>query len=234
MIFYCCEAYLKEHEDRIDDYAITKDDCAFVFRTGPFDGADVVMREKWKLVGQCLARVCSKRCSWSKLEVRAASPSVCKMTQVAEEAIVYWLFVSEGNGWVHGFLGEEYNSDSESDDQKTFSETTSAGNTNGKKKNGQHKTVKYLYHYRQLCGLITKHRENSVISEQWDNAWMTFASEELELKKNREGVKKRKLKDVLPKFKDVLGVGKTAADSYSSYGLVIDESILLCTQKEEV
>jgi hypothetical protein len=69
--------------------------------------------------------------------------------------------------------------------------------------------------------LVKKKRENKEISEAWDNAWMAFAIEELESKKEKKNEKKRKIKDVLPKFEDVLGVGDdTAISSYSSYELV--------------
>jgi hypothetical protein len=40
--------------------------------------------------------------------------------------------------------------------------------------------------------LVKKKRENKEISEAWDNAWMAFAIEELESKKEKKKAKKRK------------------------------------------
>jgi hypothetical protein len=65
---------------------------------------------------------------------------------------------------------------------------------------------------------------------------MTFAEEELENKKNKKKTRKRKVKDVLPKFEDVLGVGSAVVESASAYELVISDSTSfeLCTQSQWV
>lgn len=168
---------------------ITKHDCAMVFRAVPYDGADDTIREKWKLVGQCLSRMCSKRCSWSKLEVRAAAANVCQFTTVAEEAIIYWIFVTEGNGWLNEVQGVVLENDSDEEDG-TIGGTTNV--STGRKKCGQHKTVSHLEHWRQLFGLVKTRRENRGISESWDNAWMTFAEEDLENKKNKKKLERER------------------------------------------
>jgi hypothetical protein len=224
-------AYLKKYIISVENFAITTRDCSMVFRTVPYDGADEALREKWKLVGQCLSRVCSKRCSWSKLEVRAAAANVCNFTTVAEEAIVYWIFVTEGEGWLKEAKGVQGNDADE--EEGTVSGMT---NTSSRKKCGQHKTATHLEHWRQLFCLVKTKRDNRSISESWDNAWMTFAAEELEYKKTKKMTRKRRVKDVLPKFEDVLGVGSAAIESSSAYELVISDATSLgfCTQKASV
>jgi hypothetical protein len=73
------------------------------------------------------------------------------------------------------------------------SETDGDINTSAmRKKNGQHKTVTYFPHWRQLFGLVKNKRENREISEAWDNAWMAFAVEELESKKEKKNAQKEK------------------------------------------
>jgi hypothetical protein len=152
--------------------------------------------------------------------VRAAAPNVCTFTTIAEEAIIYWIFVSEGEDWIQEFKDKKKNILKPEDDEDN--NTDGDINTNAsRKKNGRHKTVTYFPHWRQLFGLVKKKRENREISEAWDNAWMAFAIEELESKKEKKNEKKRKIKDVLPKFEDVLGVGDdTAISSYSSHELI--------------
>jgi hypothetical protein len=203
------------------------DDCAHVFRKVPYNGEEnEVVREKWRLTGQCLSRVCSKRCTWSDLEVRANAPNVCDYTTGAEEAIVLWLFVSEGEDWLLEFNKKN----GQGKDHENDAETTS---TSHRKKNGQHKTLSFLKHWWQLKTLVKARRLNRDISEKWDEAWKLFACEELELKKNKKGVRKRSIRDVLPTFEDVLGVGESEGD-YTS-GLEIDEDLdLFVTQKSDV
>jgi hypothetical protein len=155
------------------------------------------------------------------VEVRAAAPNVCKFTTVAEEAIVYWIFVSEGEDWIQEFKAKTTKNFLEPDNKEDHNTEGDANTSASRKKNGQHKTVTYLPHWRQLFGLVKTKRENRGISDGWDNAWMAFAIEELECKKEKKCTKKRKIKDVLPKFEDVLGVGdNTAISSYSSYELI--------------
>lgn len=218
--------YLESHKESVEEFAITMEDCAQLFRKVPYNGEDKVVQEKWRLIGQCLSRVCSKRCTWSKVEVRANAPNVCDYTTVAEEAIVYWLFVSEGKDWLSEFnTSKDHSKDHDDDD------TTS---TNQRKKSGQHKTLSYLKHWWQLKSIVKSRRLNRGISEKWDEAWKHFACEELELKKNRKGGRKRSIRDVLPKFEDVLGVGDSLEGIYTSE-LEIDENFaLFCTQTSGV
>jgi hypothetical protein len=90
-----------------------------------------------------------------------------------------------------------------------------------------------LKHWWQLKTLVKARRLNRDISEKWDEAWKLFACEELELKKNKKGVRKRSIRDVLPTFEDVLSVGESEGD-YTS-GLEIDEDLdLFVTQKSDV
>jgi hypothetical protein len=56
-----------------------------VFRRVPYNSEDVVLQEKWCLIGQCLSRVGSKRCTWSDLEVRASAANVCDYTTLVQE-----------------------------------------------------------------------------------------------------------------------------------------------------
>jgi hypothetical protein len=173
------------------------------------------VREKWHLIGQCLSKICSKRCSWSNVEVRAAAANVCNFTTVAEEAIVYWLFVSEGEDWLKEFQRKETQKDSSVGEGEEFSNSGSQ-----RKKCGTHKSIEYLKHWYQLRELVQERRDNREISESWDDAWREFACEEIALKKNKKGTRKRSIKDVLPKFEDVLGVGKPQG-RFSS-GIVLD------------
>jgi hypothetical protein len=179
--------YLEHHSKSIDELAITMDDCAHVFRKVPYDGKNEVVREKWRVIGQCLSRVCSKRCTWSDLEVRANAPNVCDYMTGAEEAVVYWLFVSEGKEWLIEFkrMNGHRNKNVDSDD-------TVATSTSQHKKSGQHKTMSFLKHWWQLKTIVKAHRQKRDISEKWDEAWKLFACEELELKKIREGVGKER------------------------------------------
>jgi hypothetical protein len=193
-----------------------------MFRTVPYNGANKkVIREKWKLVGQRLSRVCSKRCIWLNVQVRAASPNVCKFTTIVKEAIIYWIFVSEGeDSWIQEFKGNKKNylEPEGEEDNKTIDD---ANTSTSRKKYWQHKTVTYLPHWWQCFELVKKKCENREILEAWDNAWMAFAIEELECKKEGKYTKKKKIKDVLPTFEDVLGVGDdTAISSYLSCELV--------------
>jgi hypothetical protein len=91
-----------------------------------------------------------------------------------------------------------------------------------------------LKHWWQLKTLVKARRLNRDISEKWDEAWKLFAYEELELKKKtKKGVRKRSIRDVLPTFEDVLGVGESEGD-YTSW-LEIDEDLdLFVTQKSDV
>jgi hypothetical protein len=43
------------------------------------------------------------------VEVRAAAPNVCTFTTVAEEAIIFWIFVSEGEDWIQEFKAKKKN-----------------------------------------------------------------------------------------------------------------------------
>jgi hypothetical protein len=101
---------------------------------------------------------------------------------VAEEAIVYWLFVSEGEYWLIEFNcknGGINNHDIDAD-------TTS---TAQRKKCGQHKMLSFLKHWWQLKVVVKSRCQNRGISEKWDEAWQIFAGDELELKKKkRKGV----------------------------------------------
>jgi hypothetical protein len=91
---------------------------------------------------------------------------VCDYTTGAEEAVVYWLFVSEGKEWLIEFkrMNGHRNKNVNSDDTVTTS-------TSQHKESGQHKTMSFLKHWW---------------SEKWDEAWKLFACEELELKKKYE------------------------------------------------
>jgi hypothetical protein len=55
------------------------------------------------------------------VEVRAAAPNVCKFTTVAEEAIVYWIFVSEGEDWIKEFKAKKknYSEPEDNEDEET-------------------------------------------------------------------------------------------------------------------
>jgi hypothetical protein len=100
------------------------EDCAHVFRK-----VNEVVREKWLLIGQCLSRVCSKRCTWSDIEVRASASNVCDYTMVAEEAIIYWLFVSKGKEWLHEFEASEGRKKPEEDTDTTSTQRKSVEDT---------------------------------------------------------------------------------------------------------
>jgi hypothetical protein len=217
---------LKHHKDSVKKFVITTDDCAHLFRKIPYESVDLALQEKWRLIGQCLSKVCSKRCTWSDPEVRASAANVCEYTTPAEEAIVYWLFVSEGEDWIREFEGIQGKSTKEVDDADTTSTTQ-------RKRCGKHKTLCYLKHWWQLRGIVKTRRLNRHISGKWDEAWKMFACEELEIKKNKRGNRKRSIKDVLPTFEDVLGVGESEGD-YKS-GLDIEEDLdLFCTQASGV
>jgi hypothetical protein len=218
--------YLESHKESVKEFAITKEDCTHVFRKVPYNKENQVLQEKWRLIGQCLSRVCSKKCTWSDVEVRASAPNVCDYTTVAEEAIVYWLFVSEGEYWLIEFNcknGGVNNHDIDAD-------TTS---TAQRKKCGQHKTLSFLKHWWQLKVVVKSRRQNRGISEKWDEAWQIFAGDELKIKKNKKGGRKRTIRDVLPTFEDVLGIGDSEGD-YTS-GLEIEDDFgLFITQTTDV
>jgi hypothetical protein len=216
---------LAKHEEEIDRFAITKQDCALLFRKVPYDGGDAVVREKWKLIGNCLAKVCTKRCSWSELEIRAMEANVCTYTTNAEEAIVYWLFVSEGNDWVQDFKKKN------SEDVLEEENATEASEKTQRKKCGKHKTLAYLKHWWQLRSLVEARRNNREISQGWDEALKFFAGEELEYKKTKRVRRKRTIKDVLPSFEDVLGVG----EKEGTYGQAVEDDLQqFCTQTSGV
>jgi hypothetical protein len=216
---------LNRHKESVKEFVITTDDCAHLFRKVPYDSADVAVQEKWRLIGQCLSKVCSKRCTWSDLEVRASAANVCEYTTPAEEAIVYWLFVSEGDAWLQEFEGEN--------GKNKVSDDSGTANTTQRKKCGKHKTLCYLKHWWQLRSIVKSRRHSRDISGKWDEAWKVFACEELNLKNNTRVSRKRSIQDVLPKFEDVLGVGESEGD-YTS-GLEIEEDLsLFCTQSSGV
>jgi hypothetical protein len=225
------EEYLKQHKEALSDYRITTTDCAKVFRREKYDGDNnEVLREKWRFIGQCLVRICTKSCSWSNIVVRAAGANVCNYTYVAEEAIVYWLFVSEEEGWFSAFEKKcvlvNGNDMDEVDD--------STGRTQ-RKRCGTHKTQQFLKHWWQLKAVYAARRQNREISKDWDAAWMKFAAEELEMKNNKKHKRKRDHVNVLPKYEDVLGIGETEVIKNGSTGAVLEEETeLLCVQREEV
>jgi hypothetical protein len=197
--------YLTKYKESLDTYAITYDDCMDLFRAVLFDGGDEVTREKWRLVGQCLSRVCSKRCNWSNLEVRAQEAKVCTFTTSAEEAIVLWLIVSEGEDWLK-LVGDGENTGVSDGVETTGSESSA----NQKKKCGQHKTIAFHNHWLHLRCVVKKRRENREISESWDEAWKMFAIEELEMKNSNKRKRKRQPKNVLPTLDDVLKLGESS------------------------
>jgi hypothetical protein len=219
--------YLESHNDSLREFTITKEDCSHVFCKVPYEKDNQVVREKWRLIGQCLSRVCSKRCTWWDLEVRATAANACDYTTVAEEAIVYWLFISEGNDWVHEFNIKNGDGNSPENDADTTS-------TAQRKKCGQHKTLQFLKHWWQLKVVVKSRRLNSGISQKLDEAWRIFAGEELQLKKNKNRGRKRTIQDVLPTFEDVLGIGESEGD-YTSGGLEIEDDLeLFVTQTSDV
>lgn len=226
-LFYIAEC-LKKHIKSVEEHSIKKIDCAHVFRVVPFNDQDETLRELWRLIGQCLSRVCSKRCSWSNVEVRAAAPNVCNFTTVAEEVVVYWLFVSEGEDWVNEFQTKETQPHSGTGGEDGISSNSGSQ----RKKSGTHKSIEYLKHWYQLRSLVEERRAKRGISESWDDAWRQFANEDIEMTKKKKGTRKRSIKDVLPTFEDVLGVGETLS-SYSS-GIVLDDDLQLCTQTSAV
>lgn len=209
-------------------FAVTKDDCVWLFRKVAYDSKDEAVAEKWRLVGQCLSKICTKRCTWFNLDVRASAPNVCNLTTVAEEAIVYWLFVSEGEGWVKDFVKRE--SSAGSHDKEDASKDGTASSQ--RKRCGQHKSMEYLKHWLQLKSIVKKRRANREISDSWDEALMLFAVEEKNVKKTNKEIRKATTKDVLPKFEDVLGVGEEEG-GYST-DLEFEEDLPLFTQLEEV
>jgi hypothetical protein len=143
---------------------------------------------------------------------------------VAEEAIVYWLFVSEGEYWLIEFNCKNGGVNNHEIDADTTS-------TAQRKKCGQHKMLSLLKHWWQLKVVVKSRRQNRGISEKWDEAWKIFAGDELELKKVRKGVGRER--DVLPIFEDVLGIGDSEGD-YTS-GLEIEEDFsLFITQTTDV
>jgi hypothetical protein len=150
---------------------------------------------------------------------------VCDYTSPAEEAIVYWLFVSEGEDWLHEFEGIG--------SRNKVGEDADTTSTSQRKKCGKHKTLCYLKHWWQLRSIVKTRRLNRDISGKWDEAWRVFACEELQLKNNKRLSRKRSIQDMLPTFEDVLGVGESEGD-YTS-GLEINEDLtIFCTQASGV
>jgi hypothetical protein len=231
-VLYVTE-YLKQHKAVLLDYRITTTDCAKVFHREKYDGNnnEVLVREKWRFIGQCLARICTKSCSWLDIVVRAAGVNECNYTYVAEEAIVYWLFVSKEEGWFSTFEQKYVLMDGDDMDEVD----DSIGRTQHKRC-GTHKThQQFLKHWWQHKAVYKARRENREISKEWDAAWMKFAAEELEMKNNKKQKHKQKHVDVLPSYEDVLGIGETECIKIGSTGAVLEEDAeLLCTQKEEV
>jgi hypothetical protein len=218
---------LAKHEAEIDKFAIMMQDCALLFHKVPYNGDDTVVQDKWKLIGNCLSKVCTKRCSWSDLEIRAMEANVCTYTTNAEEAIVYWLFVLEGNDWVRDFKHKN--------NEEIFGESgnnaTEASERSQRKKCGKHKTLAYLKHWWQLRSLVEARCKNREISQGWDEALKSFACEDLENKKTKRVRRKRTIKDVLPSFEDVLGVG----EQEGTYGLATEDDLQqFCTQTSGV
>jgi hypothetical protein len=109
------------------------------------------------------------------------APNVCDYTTGAEEAIVYWLFVSKGKEWLM-----EFHSNKNVDSNDTVTTSTRSQH----KKSGYHKMLSFLKHWWQLKTIVKARHQKHNISEKWDEAWKLFAYEELELKKIRKGVGK--------------------------------------------
>jgi hypothetical protein len=131
---------LNHHKESVKEFVITTEDCAQVIRKVHYDTADVALQEKWRLIVRCLSKVCSKHCStWSDLEVRASAANMCDYTTPAKEAIVYWLFFSEGEDWLHEFEGIGSHKNMEDDEDTAC--------TTQHKKCGKHKTLCYLKHW---------------------------------------------------------------------------------------
>jgi hypothetical protein len=118
---------------------------------------------------------------------------MCNYIFVAEEAIVYWLFVSEEEGWFSAFEQKWYVLVMGGDD------TDEVDNSTGRTQHprcGTHKTQLLLKHWWQLKAVYKAWQENRVISKEWDAAWMKFAAGELEMKNNKKGKRKQKHVDV--------------------------------------
>jgi hypothetical protein len=127
--------------------------------------------------------------------------------------------VTESEDWVKEFQRKETQKASSVGEGDEISNSGSHG-----KKCGTHKLIEeYLKHWYQLCKLVQGRHAKREISESWYDSWREFACEEITLKKN---------KDVLPKFEDVFGGGKTQG-RFSS-GIVLDTDLQLCTQTSEV
>jgi hypothetical protein len=163
--------------------------------------------------------------------VRAAGANVCSYTYVAEEAIVYWLIVSEEEGWFSAFEKKYVLMDHGGD----MDEVDDSTGRKQRKKRGTHKTQQFLKHWWQLKAVYAARRQNREISTDWDVAWMKFAVEELESKNNKKQKHKQKHVDVLPSYEDVLGIGGNECIKTGSLGAVLEEDAeLLCIQREEV
>jgi hypothetical protein len=89
----------------------------------------------------------------------------------------------------------------------------------------------YLKHCWQLRSAVEARRNNQEISQGWDEALKSFACEDLEYKKTKRVRRKRTIKDVLPSFEDVLGVG----EQEGTYGLSAEDDLQqFCTQTSGV
>jgi hypothetical protein len=201
--------YLESHKESVDEFSITPmDDCAHVFHKVPYNSENKVVREKWQLIGQCLSKVCSKCCTWSEIEVCASTPNVCDYyTTVAEEAIVYWLFVSEGKEWLHEFEASEGCKKPEEDTDTTSTQ---------RKKCGRHKMLSYLKHWWQLKTIVRLGRFLHVTREE-----------------KKRMSQKRSIQDVLPMFEDGLGIGESEVD-YTSGLNIVEDLALFVTQDSDV
>lgn len=199
--------------ENLKEYVITERDFGKVFRQTPYSESDPVMEEKWRLIGDCMVRVCSKHCTWRKLSIRAEADDACKFVTPAEEAVVYWLFTSEGKDWVQGFQ-----------DQIMQDGVGGIGEQKGsKKRKGIHKTREYRIHYAKLVDIVAESRK-SCHSREWDKALQGYALKELEAKEKNKQRRKQSLKSVIPTFdkeNDVLGLSTSSAEVLS-LTLVVD------------
>jgi hypothetical protein len=197
----------------MQDYIICEKDFGKIFRQTSYSTCGKVMQEKWKLIGDCMVRVCSKHSTWRKLSIRTEAEDVCKFVTTAEEAVVYWLFLSEGKDWVDGFQ----------DILVDNSEKITGEDSKPKKKKGMHKTREYRVHYAKLVSIVAESRR-SCHSSEWDKAIQGFAIEEMNQKERNKKKRKQDLRSVIPSFdkeNDVLGLSTSSAESMS-LNLVID------------
>jgi hypothetical protein len=174
--FFYIADYLKKHNALGEEYAIIKTDCALLFRAVPLNDQDEAVLEKWHLIGQCLSKICSKRCSWSNVEVTAAVANVCNFATVTKR-----FFVTESEDWVKEFQRKETQKASSVGEGDEISNSGSQH-----KKCGTHKSIEYLKHWYQLCELVQGRHAKRGISESWYDSWREFACEEITLKKNKK------------------------------------------------